>query len=34
MVSIDSKIGIIGAGSSVIFLAILLAQKGYQIDIF
>lgn len=34
MVSSDCKIGIIGAGSSGIYLAILLAQQGYRVDLF
>lgn len=34
MVSSDCKIGIIGAGSSGIYLAILLIQQGYQVDLF
>jgi salicylate hydroxylase len=34
MVSSHYKIGIIGAGSSGLYLAILLAQQGYQVDLF
>jgi salicylate hydroxylase len=34
MVSSHCKIGIIGAGSSGIYLAILLAQQGFQVDLF
>ena len=34
MVASNCKIGIIGAGTSGIFLAILLAQPGYQVDVF
>lgn len=34
MVASQSKIGIIGAGSSGLYLGILLAQQGYQVDIF
>ncbi|WP_036484140.1 FAD-dependent monooxygenase [Myxosarcina sp. GI1] len=34
MVSSHCKIGIIGAGASGIYLAILLAQQGYQVDLF
>ncbi len=34
MVASNCKIGIIGAGTSGIFLAILLAQQGYQVDVF
>ncbi len=34
MVSSQCKIGIIGAGSSGLYLAILLTQQGYRVDIF
>jgi 2-polyprenyl-6-methoxyphenol hydroxylase-like FAD-dependent oxidoreductase len=34
MVSSQCKIGIIGAGSSGLYLGILLTQQGYQVDIF
>jgi 2-polyprenyl-6-methoxyphenol hydroxylase-like FAD-dependent oxidoreductase len=34
MVASQSKIGIIGAGSSGLYLGILLTQQGYQVDIF
>jgi ketopantoate reductase len=32
MVSSQSRIGIIGAGSSGVYLAILLIQQGFQVD--
>lgn len=34
MVASQSKIGIIGAGSSGLYLGILLTQQGYQVDLF
>ncbi len=34
MITSPYKIGIIGAGSSGLYLAILLAQRGYQVDVF
>ncbi|MEG4328711.1 NAD(P)-binding protein, partial [Microcoleus sp. herbarium5] len=34
MVSPQSRIGIIGAGSSGVYLAILLIQQGFQVDLF
>lgn len=34
MVSSQCKIGVVGAGSSGLFLGILLTQQGYQVDIF
>jgi salicylate hydroxylase len=34
MVASQTKIGIIGAGSSGLYLGILLTQQGYQVDIF
>jgi salicylate hydroxylase len=34
MVSSQCKIGIIGAGSSGLYLGLLLTQQGYQVDIF
>jgi flavin-dependent dehydrogenase len=34
MVSSQSRIGIIGAGSSGVYLAILLIQQGFQVDLF
>jgi salicylate hydroxylase len=34
MVSSQCKIGIIGAGSSGLYLGMLLSQQGYQVDIF
>ncbi len=33
MVSSQSRIGIIGAGTSGAYLAILLIEKGFQVDI-
>ena len=34
MVSLKSRIGIIGAGTSGVYLANLLTQQGYQVDLF
>ena len=34
MVSSQSRIGIIGAGTSGVYLAILLIQHGFQVDLF
>ncbi|MDZ8035952.1 FAD-dependent oxidoreductase [Nostoc sp. DedSLP04] len=34
MVSSNSKIGIIGAGTSGAYLASLLIQEGFQVDLF
>ena len=34
MVSSTSKIGIIGAGTSGTYLAILLIQQGFKVDLF
>ncbi|MEG5034398.1 NAD(P)-binding protein [Microcoleus sp. AT3-D2] len=34
MVSSQSRIGIIGAGTSGAYLAILLIQQGFQVDLF
>lgn len=34
MVSLDTRIGVIGAGTSGVYLASLLIQKGYKVDLF
>ncbi|MFS8118144.1 MAG: FAD-dependent oxidoreductase [Microcoleus sp.] len=34
MVSLNSKIGIIGAGTSGVYLAILLIKQGFKVTLF
>ena len=34
MVSLNSRIGIIGAGTSGVYLAILLIEQGFQVTLF